>query len=192
MIYIISHLPYIRYSIPVEHKIIRSDLTGMADYWKECRGIKAILSIDHSDEEEIGNFQYRRYLNWFGRIPDGYDCIGGKPFFTAFKPYDQYVRWHHLSDIAIIEHLVNDESFSRWLHTYQLPCYDSMFIMKKDLWIECFSWAMAILEQWDKHPDRSHDTGYQSQAPGFLLERLTGWWTSRLNILKVDRIELNK
>lgn len=192
MIYIISHLPYIKYELPIDYKIVRSDLTGMPDYWKECRGIKAILSLDHSDEDYIGNFQYRRYLNWFEPMPQGYDCIGGKPFFTAFKPYDQYARCHCLRDIAIVEDIVSDSHFSTWLHNYQLPCYDSMFIMRKDLWIECFSWAISILEQWDMHPDRSHGEGYQSQAPGFLLERLTGWWTTRLNILKVDRIEINR
>lgn len=190
MIYIFSHTPEIRYTLPVPHEIVRTDLTGLPDYWKDVRGMKALLAKkDEIEDEEIGNFQYRRYLDCF-KIPEGYDCVGGKPFFNWFCPFDQYAQCHHLRDIAIVEDIVNDRWFSNWLHSIQLPSYDSMFIMKRDTWIECFTFVTDVLDTWDAHPDRSHDTGIQSYAPAFLAERLAGWWAERLKIFKANRIQL--
>ena len=187
MIFIISHLPQIKYTLPVDYTIIRSDLTGLDECWKDLRGFRTILSMqDYIKDDVICNFQYRRYFNCF-EIPDGYDAVGDC-YELGIIPIYQFTMHHGSTDICICEEIVNDSSFTAWLYSPQFNMsLDSMTMMKKGRWIEYATWMFNILDKWFTHPEREE----AGNGP-FLAERLTAYYLSQMKTYKAKRIEFPK
>lgn len=140
----------------------------------------------------VGLAHYRRFLteNRFSHSPKYY--INGKKVYKLLKKYDFIATKLYKTDCSIKEHLLRcvrekDLTSLREVISIKFPeylkTYDSVlkgnkshllnvFICKKDLWNEYYSWLFSVFDELEKKVDMTGYSVQEKRLYGYLAERL--------------------
>lgn len=151
----------------------------------------------------VGFCHYRKYFKFLDNIPDmdeifsNYDCIASKPIEWNLTVREQYMKFHNIEDLNIVENII-DEKYPQYSHFCKvfldgklfIPC--NMFIMKKEDFKQYCDFIFNVLDEYvnivgtdinkriednkDKYLKNFYPNNtveYQYRIGGYLAERLT-------------------
>lgn len=160
-----------------------------ATYW--------IMKNDNSDI--VGLTHYRRYFfkniysNSFKNILEkqeileilkNYDIIVPKKTNLDYNVKKQYEVVHHLKDLEECKNIIKEkypqyeQAFNKIMNDYKMHTCN-MFISKKKLFNEYYTWLFDILFELEKRVDISNYDDYNKRIYGFLSERLFNVWLEK-------------
>lgn len=170
MIYICTHKPNeAKYILAdTEFKMIDNTKSQLPVTYRHLRGIQKVVTTKNLPDE-IGIFQYRRHLS-VTSIPEGYDAVAPSWFNEKITVAEQYRRCHNAEDLAVLNTMLKDENFEKFLNTsMSAKAFHNMFILRVDDFKDYCKFLFGALKKFEKIRPACDDIAY-------IAERLGAYW----------------